>query len=155
MFHRLKFITLFKVILFLHLFMGNVTHLFFDVVHFKNLLPAFAEEDGLGAFTYFICSIRKGSIHFFKQHGNLNTDMKMLVSGPNKETTEIPIYDLEAIDHDVIVARELYEVARINQRLRKEGFELDVRPEYYTGKLNDGRQLIVPVKHVGFKPYGL
>ncbi len=87
--------------------------------------------------------------------GNLDTDMKMLVSGPNKETAEIPIYDLKAIDHDVFVARELYEVARINQRLRKEGFELDVRPEYYTGKLNDGRQLIVPVKHVGFKPYGL
>ena len=85
---------------------------------------------------------------------NLDTDMKMLVSGPNKETAEIPIYDLKAIDHDVFVARELYEVARINQRLRKEGFELDVRPEYYTGKLNDGRQLIVPVKHVGFKPYG-
>ena len=87
--------------------------------------------------------------------GNLDTEMKMLVSGPNKETAEIPIYDLKAMDHDVIVARELYEVARINQRLRKEGFELDVRPEYYTGKLNDGRQLIVPVKHVGFKPYGL
>ncbi len=87
--------------------------------------------------------------------GNLDTEMKMLVSGPNKETAEIPIYDLKAIDHDVFVARELYEVARINQRLRKEGFELDVRPQYYTGKLNDGRQLIVPVKHVGFKPYGL
>lgn len=88
------------------------------------------------------------------RRANLDTNMKMLVSGPNKETTEIPIYDLKAIDHDVFVARELYEVARINQRLRKEGFELEVRPEYYTGKLNDGRQLIVPVKHVGFKPYG-
>ncbi len=88
-------------------------------------------------------------------HGNLDTDMKMLVSGPNKETAEIPIYDIKAMDHDVFVAKEMYEVARINQRLRKEGFELDVRPEYYTGKLNDGRQLIVPVRHVGFKPYGL
>ena len=89
-------------------------------------------------------------------HGyTLDTEMKMLVSGPNKEKSEIPIYDLNAIDHDVFVARENYEVAKINQRLRKEGFELDVRPEYYTGKLNDGRQLIVPVKHVGLKPYGL
>lgn len=87
--------------------------------------------------------------------GGLDSEMRMLVSGPNREREEIPIYELNAIDHDVFVAREMYEVAKINQRLRKEGFELDVRPEYYTGKLNDGRQLIVPVKHVGLKPYGL
>jgi hypothetical protein len=87
--------------------------------------------------------------------GRLDSEMRMLVSGPNRKREEIPIYDLNAIDHDVFVAREMYEVAKINQRLRKEGFELDVRPEYYTGKLNDGRQLIVPVKHVGLKPYGL
>ena len=87
--------------------------------------------------------------------GSLDSEMRMLVSGPNREREEIPIYELNAIDHDVFVAREMYEVAKINQRLRKEGFELEVRPEYYTGKLNDGRQLIVPVKHVGLKPYGL
>ena len=87
-------------------------------------------------------------------NGKIDTEMKMLVSGPNKETAEIPIYDHKAIDHDVFEAREKYEVAKINQRLRKEGFELDVRSEYYTGQLNDGRQLIVPVKHVGVKPYG-
>ncbi len=81
------------------------------------------------------------------------TNMRMLVSGPNKEMSEIPIYD--AMDHDVFVAKQALEVARLNQQLRKEGFELDVRPEYYTGKLHDGRKLIVPVKHVGLKPYGL
>lgn len=85
----------------------------------------------------------------------MGTNMKMLVSGPNRETSVIPIYDLDAMDHDLVIAKEMYEVARINQRLRREGFELDVRPEYYTGKLNDGRQLIVPVKHIGLKPYGL
>ena len=85
----------------------------------------------------------------------IGTDMKMLVSGPNRETSEIPIYDFNALDHDLVIAKEMYEVARINQRLRREGFELDVRPEYYTGKLHDGRHLIVPVKHVGLKPYGL
>jgi len=84
-----------------------------------------------------------------------NTNMRMLVSGPNSEMAEIPIYDLNSMDHDVFVAKQAYEVARLNQRLRKEGFELDVRPEYYTGKLHDGRNLIVPVKQVGLKPYGL
>jgi hypothetical protein len=84
-----------------------------------------------------------------------DTNMRMLVSGPNRETAEIPIYDLNAIDHEVFAAKQAYEVARLNQRLRKEGFELDVRPEYYTGQLHDGRKLIVPVKHVGLKPFGL
>jgi hypothetical protein len=83
------------------------------------------------------------------------TNMRMLVSGPNKETSEIPIYDLNTMDHDVFVAKQALEIARLNQQLRKEGFEVDVRPEYYTGKLHDGRKLIVPVKHVGLKPYGL
>ena len=83
------------------------------------------------------------------------TNMRMLVSGPNKETSEIPIYDLNSMDQDVFVAKQALEIARLNQQLRKEGFEVDVRPEYYTGKLHDGRKLIVPVKHVGLKPYGL
>ena len=83
------------------------------------------------------------------------TDMRMLVSGPNKETSEIPIYDLNTMDRDVFIAKQALEVARLNQQLRKEGFEVDVRPEYYTGKLHDGRKLIVPVKHIGLKPFGL
>ncbi len=83
------------------------------------------------------------------------SNMKMLVSGPNQEKSEIPVYDLNASDHDLFVAREIYEIAKINQRLRREGYELDVRPEFYTGKLNDGRNLIVPVKHVGVRQYGL
>ena len=83
------------------------------------------------------------------------SDMKMLVSGPNQEKSEIPIYDLNISDHDLRFAKEEYEIAKINQRLRREGYELDVRPEYYTGKLSDGRNLIVPVKNVGVRPYGL
>ncbi len=82
------------------------------------------------------------------------TDMKMLVSGPNEEKSEIPVYDMREAGHDLFVAREMYEIAKINQRLRRDGYELDVRPEYYTGKLNDGRSIVVPVKHVGLKPYG-
>ncbi len=123
-----------------------------------SLLPTLAIWEPKGADTSTLAGLEKpveGSQDYRPLDGTLDTDMKMLVSGPNRVTEEIPIYDLNAIDHDVFVAREMYEVARINQRLRREGFELDVRPEYYTGKLHDGRQLIVPVKHVGVKPYGL
>ncbi len=81
--------------------------------------------------------------------------MKMVVTGPNSERSEIPIYDMEEVDPTVIWAKENYEIARMNEKLRKRGYELDVRPEYYTGTLNDGRKLILPVKHVGLKPFGL
>ena len=119
--------------------------------------PGTVKPDVGGAVTA-VSNIKNDSVLFDQRStfGNtLDTDMKMLVSGPNKEKSEIPIYDLNAVDHDLFVAKENYEVAKINQRLRREGFELEVRPEYYTGKLNDGRQLIVPVKHVGLKPFGL
>lgn len=79
--------------------------------------------------------------------------MKVVVTGPDAQKAEIPIYGQNEMG--LMWAKEDYEIAKANQRLRKKGFELDVRPEYYTGKLNDGRQLVVPVKHVGLKPYGL
>lgn len=124
-----------------------------------SILPTLNTKTSNGEGTALAISNFKNEAVPLDQHSSLentqNTEMKMLVSGPNEEKSEIPIYDLNAIDHDVFVARENYEVAKINQRLRREGFELDVRPEYYTGKLSDGRQLIVPVKHVGLKPYGL
>jgi len=81
--------------------------------------------------------------------------MKMVVTGPNSEPSEIPIYDMEEVDPTVMWAKENYEIARMNEKLRKQGYELDVRPDYYTGTLNDGRKLIVPVKNVGLKPFGL
>jgi hypothetical protein len=79
--------------------------------------------------------------------------MKMVVTGPNSEQTEIPIYEQDELP--LMMAKDQLMISRENERLRKKGFELDVRPEYYTGRLNDGRQLVVPVKHVGLKPYGL
>jgi hypothetical protein len=78
--------------------------------------------------------------------------MKML--WPNIEGTEIPLYDLSQVDPTEMWAKEDYEFALANEQLRRRGFELDVRPELYTGTLNDGRRLVVPVKHVGLKPYG-
>lgn len=81
--------------------------------------------------------------------------MKMVMTGPNTETSEIPIYDLEEVDPEILWAKENSEIARVNEQLRRRGYELDVRPEYFTSTLNDGRKLVVPVKHVGLKPYGL
>ena len=81
--------------------------------------------------------------------------MKMVVTGPNDEKAEIPIYDLGEIDPTEMWAKEDFELAQLNEKLRRKGYQLEVRPEYYTSELNDGRQLVVPVKNVGLKPYGL
>ncbi len=81
--------------------------------------------------------------------------MKMVVTGPNDETAEIPIYDLGEIDPREMWAKEDFQIALLKEQLRRKGYQLEVRPEYYTSKLNDGRQLVVPVKNVGLKPYGL
>lgn len=90
--------------------------------------------------------------------GNTQTyddGMKMVVTGPNDETAEIPIYDLGEIDPREMWAREDFQIARLKEQLLRKGYQLEVRPEYYTSKLNDGRQLVVPVKNVGLKPFGL
>jgi hypothetical protein len=90
-----------------------------------------------------------------KSRSGINDGMKMVVTGPNAETAEIPIYDLEEIDHSELWAKEDLELARLKKELRRKGYQLEVQPEYFTSKLNDGRQLIVPVNNVNLKPFGL
>lgn len=67
---------------------------------------------------------------------------------------DIPIFDPNDIDPQLVLALQAYEVQKANQRLRQQGFEIDLRPEYMTGQLNDGRQVVVPIHQVGLRPYG-
>lgn len=83
------------------------------------------------------------------------TPYRMVLTDSTNKEAEIPIYDWDDVDPDVLAARDAYEVARINQQLRRRGYEVEVQPEYYTGKLKDGRQIVVPVRNVGIRPYGL
>src|SRR5258705_8349940 len=53
----------------------DVTHLFADVTHLENLLPAFVEQDWLRAFADFVGGVGKSSVHFTEEHGNLNPQM--------------------------------------------------------------------------------
>lgn len=88
--------------------------------------------------------------------GNTNrTPYRMVLTDPANKDAEIPIYDWDDVDPDMLAAREAYELARINQQLRRQGYEVEVLPEYYSGKLKDGRQIVVPVRNVGIRPYGL
>ena len=77
------------------------------------------------------------------------TDLRVQIGNQN-----IPIFDPNDIDPQLVLALQAYEIQKANQRLRQHGFEIDLRPEYMTGQLNDGRQVVVPIHQVGLRPYG-
>jgi hypothetical protein len=67
---------------------------------------------------------------------------------------DIPIYNANEIDPTYVLARQAKEVELINNRLRQSGYEIDMRQQYMTGQLRDGRQVVVPIQQVGLKPVG-
>jgi hypothetical protein len=77
------------------------------------------------------------------------TDLRVQIGNEN-----IPIFDPRELDPQLVMALQAYEVQKANQRLRQQGFEIDLRPEYMTGQLNDGRQVVVPIHQVGLRAYG-
>ena len=115
--------------------------------------PSAVDGPGVGAVTSHSESPRFTSNDWTPPGSDLG--MKLVVTGPNLKTSEFPVYDMKDTDPTLVWAKENDELDRMNERLRKRGFELEVMPEYYTNTLNDGRKLIVPVKNVGLKPYGL
>jgi len=68
---------------------------------------------------------------------------------------EIPLLDAREVDPKLVLANEALEFAKLNQQLKRKGYQLDVQPQYFSGKLDDGRKVLVPVHNVSLKPYGL
>lgn len=68
---------------------------------------------------------------------------------------EIPLLDAKEVDPKLLLANEALEFAKLNQQLKRKGYQLDVQPQYFSGKLDDGRKVLVPVHNVSLKPYGL
>jgi hypothetical protein len=81
--------------------------------------------------------------------------MRMRMVGANQIPREIPLFDSKDIDPNLVLANEAIEFAKMNQQLKRKGYQLDVQPQYYSGNLGDGRKVIVPVHNVSLKPYGL
>jgi hypothetical protein len=79
----------------------------------------------------------------------------MDMPGSGMQQNDIPLVDARDVDPQLIMAKEAYEMARWNQQLKKRGYQVDVQPEFYSGSLDDGRRVIVPVHNVSLKPYGL
>lgn len=84
-------------------------------------------------------------------HGMPETDLRVRLPSTDYE---IPIFDATNFDPTIALAKQEIEIQELNKRLRKQGFEIDMKPEYVTGKLQDGRQVIVPVHQVGLRQYG-
>lgn len=81
--------------------------------------------------------------------------MRMVVSGLDSKKSEIPLVNAKDIDPKLLMASDALEMAKLNKQLRRQGYEMDVRPQYYSGDLGDGRKVVVPIHNVSLKPYGL
>jgi hypothetical protein len=77
------------------------------------------------------------------------TDLRVKV-----DDSYIPIFNPRELDPSIVMAMQELEIQKANQKLRRQGFEIYTRPEYLTGQLQDGRQLVVPRQQVGLRPYG-
>ena len=80
---------------------------------------------------------------------------RVRVDSPSASPIEIPLLDAREIDPNLILANNSFEIAKLNQQLKRKGYELDVRPTVYSGSLKDGRKFVVPVHDVSLKPLGL
>jgi len=81
--------------------------------------------------------------------------MRMVVSGLDSKKSEIPLVNAKDIDPKLLMASEALEMAKLNKQLRRQGYEMDVKPQYYSGNLGDGRKVVLPIHNVSLKPYGL
>ena len=80
---------------------------------------------------------------------------RVRVESPSTTPFEIPLVDAREIDPQLILASNDLEIAKLNQQLKRKGLQLDAKPRMYTGSLQDGRKIVVPIHNVSIKPYGL
>lgn len=84
--------------------------------------------------------------------------MKMVLSGTGGVKApglEIPVVDASEIDPKTLWARDAQELSTLQQRLKREGYRMEWEPRLYSGRLSDGRQVVVPVHNVALKSVGL
>lgn len=67
---------------------------------------------------------------------------------------EIPVYDVNHVDPALVYAKRAYEIEKVKEQLRRNGYDIDLQHNYLTGQLQDGRKVVVPIQEVGLRPYG-
>jgi hypothetical protein len=84
--------------------------------------------------------------------------MKMVLTGTGgteARPLEIPVVDASEIDPKNLWDRNAKELAMLKQKLKREGYRLEWKPQWYSGRLNDGSQVVVPFHNVALKSVGL
>ena len=84
-----------------------------------------------------------------------NSPWRVRVESNNSNPIEIPLVDAREIDPQWIMAGNSLELAKLNQQLKRKGYELEVKPTMYSGSLQDGRTIVVPVHDISVRPFGL
>jgi hypothetical protein len=90
-----------------------------------------------------------------ESNGQLDSPTRLRYSDIDQQSHEIPLVDSREFNPQIVMAKEAYDAARLRQQFKRRGYHVDVQPEYYTGNLDDGRKVIVPVQNVSLKPNGL
>jgi hypothetical protein len=99
---------------------------------------------------------KDGAIQFASDsNGQFDSPTRLRYSDIDQQSREIPLVDSREFDPQIVMAKEAYDAARLRQQFKRRGYHVDVQPEYYTGNLDDGRKVIVPVQNVSLKPNGL
>lgn len=84
--------------------------------------------------------------------------MKMVLTGTGgaeDRALEIPVVDASEIDPKTLWDRNAEELAMLQQKLKREGYRLEWKPQWYSGRLHDGSQVVVPIHNVALKSVGL
>ncbi len=81
--------------------------------------------------------------------------LKVRVESPSNTPIDIPLLDARDIDPQVIFANNSLEIAKLNQQLKRKGYQVDIKPTVYSGSLEDGRKFVVPIHDLSLRPHGL
>lgn len=103
-------------------------------------------------------SIRSMANSLEKPQADRQLPMKMVLSGLGGSDTrplEIPVVEANQMDPNTLWTQDAQQLAALQQRLKREGYRMEWKPQFYSGRMNDGSQIVVPVHNVALKSVGL
>ncbi len=80
--------------------------------------------------------------------------LQLVSDGGTQPSLEVPVYEVSQIDERSVLGLDGRELRQLEKELRRRGMKLDVDTEILEGKLQDGRQIVVPVRNFQVRPYG-
>ncbi|MFM8260920.1 MAG: RNA polymerase sigma factor [Pirellula sp.] len=80
--------------------------------------------------------------------------LKVPVESPSNTPIDIPLLDARDIDPQVIFVNNSLEIAKLNQQLKRKGYQVNIKPTVYSGSLEDGRKFVVPIHDLSLRPHG-